>query len=579
MSLLDVKGRTILQLVKEYFEDSIYVNRKYQRKLVWTLDEKRNYIESLLREYPTPSIMLNKKVDCDDHEIYDIVDGVQRLDAIISFVTCQFDVQYEGKKQFCDIDAFPSVRKHVNNKDIKQREPKMDLDKSLTFAECEIPVVMSNHKEEDITEIFCRINSNGRKLSRQDLRQASIVDPFSELVRRCSIRIRGDYTYMDEVNLCDMRKISISNDGLDYGINIGNIFWMRHGIITEKNIRQSRDEEIIASILINYLQKTHIRVQAEQLEQVYRAGSKRNTEINEILANRNIDEIEDSFAILCKQLDTIFKEKNTNFSVALFSEYPKPSGKDDIFQVLFLALLNLKDLGYDFMLLDDKGEFIELLKQQVKTTFKAIVENESVTARMRETMYENIFYQLKNTIPLSKERCESHEEIIIKDRMYASPIETEMTEYKVGLADFGEQSFNNHCLEKIGKTIVGMANTDTDEIGYIIIGVADNEDMVNNWKAIYEGIPDIIANRFIVGIEDEAKNIYSYLDRYFQAVKDKIKSLPISQNLLEYALSNMKLLSFENHQLLVIKSKKQATDSLYDNIKYIRRGNSLERIN
>ncbi len=56
---LDVKGKTINQIARWYFENELYVNRRYQRKLVWSIEEKKLYIDSLLRNYPTPSIMLN----------------------------------------------------------------------------------------------------------------------------------------------------------------------------------------------------------------------------------------------------------------------------------------------------------------------------------------------------------------------------------------------------------------------------------------------------------------------------------------------------------------------------------------
>ena len=56
---LDVKGKTINQIARWYFDNELYVNRRYQRKLVWSIEEKKLYIDSLLQNYPTPSIMLN----------------------------------------------------------------------------------------------------------------------------------------------------------------------------------------------------------------------------------------------------------------------------------------------------------------------------------------------------------------------------------------------------------------------------------------------------------------------------------------------------------------------------------------
>ena len=151
------------------------------------------------------------------------------------------------------MSVIPSAQLKVSNKILIQKQPLLPVKLCLDFADCEIPVVSTGQEDDKIKEIFCRINSSGKKISAHDLRQASSEDPFSDLVRRCSIRIRGDYTYYDSISMEDMRNISISGIGLEYGISHKDIFWRRHNIITYENLRRSRDEEIVASLLINIL--------------------------------------------------------------------------------------------------------------------------------------------------------------------------------------------------------------------------------------------------------------------------------------------------------------------------------------
>ena len=45
-----------------------------------------------------------------------------------------------------------------------------------------------------------------------------------------------------------MPKISISNKKLKYGIDVKEMFWVKHDIITEIEIRRSKDEEALAQI-------------------------------------------------------------------------------------------------------------------------------------------------------------------------------------------------------------------------------------------------------------------------------------------------------------------------------------------
>ena len=54
-------GEKINNLFKDaYKRHLILVNRKYQRKLVWTIEEKRAFIDTLLHGYPVPLFLFAK---------------------------------------------------------------------------------------------------------------------------------------------------------------------------------------------------------------------------------------------------------------------------------------------------------------------------------------------------------------------------------------------------------------------------------------------------------------------------------------------------------------------------------------
>ena len=70
---LDPRGKTINEIMRWYYDDSLIVNRRYQRKLVWTLEEKQLFIDSIINKYPTPSIILSvyeNKNESDNTKIY-----------------------------------------------------------------------------------------------------------------------------------------------------------------------------------------------------------------------------------------------------------------------------------------------------------------------------------------------------------------------------------------------------------------------------------------------------------------------------------------------------------------------------
>lgn len=64
------RGMSIMEAYRYYRGNKLIVNRRYQRKLVWSLDEKKALIESILKGYPIPLILLVEK-EKDKYEIID----------------------------------------------------------------------------------------------------------------------------------------------------------------------------------------------------------------------------------------------------------------------------------------------------------------------------------------------------------------------------------------------------------------------------------------------------------------------------------------------------------------------------
>ena len=56
MAQIDLSSSNLsLQTIYRMFRDGdFYVDRRYQRKLVWTLEEKQKLVDSILKEFPVP---------------------------------------------------------------------------------------------------------------------------------------------------------------------------------------------------------------------------------------------------------------------------------------------------------------------------------------------------------------------------------------------------------------------------------------------------------------------------------------------------------------------------------------------
>jgi hypothetical protein len=102
MAELDSSPRSIQSLYALFAEGKLWVNRRYQRKLVWTLEEKQKLVESVLRKYPIPAILLAER----DTGDYEVIDGLQRLHSLMSFIETAFPTE---RGRAFDVAQFPTA--------------------------------------------------------------------------------------------------------------------------------------------------------------------------------------------------------------------------------------------------------------------------------------------------------------------------------------------------------------------------------------------------------------------------------------------------------------------------------------
>ena len=232
-SELSVNGQDLQNLYNLYYSNKLTVNRRYQRKLVWSLDEKIQLVDSVVNELPIPLVLLAQR-QRSDSATYEIIDGLQRLQSFFAFMENKFP--YDGR--YFDLDTFGDTKAKKDAGEIRQEEPIMSRDESRRIANYQIPVsIYREASESDIDDVFRRINSGGRRLSLHEIRQAGVLGPLADIVRKTSASIRGDGTFSDSILLNDMEQLSISRRDLDYGIKLENIFWVRHNIVSQDDIR------------------------------------------------------------------------------------------------------------------------------------------------------------------------------------------------------------------------------------------------------------------------------------------------------------------------------------------------------
>lgn len=334
------RGMSIQEAYKSYREDKFEVNRKYQRKLVWTLEEKKSLIDSIIKNYPIPLILL---AESKSNSKYEILDGMQRLHAIFSFIENAYCID----ENYFDVSQF--TRAHVALTSglfsIKHSSTNfLTPDVCADFLDYQLAVtIFPADNDGQVTDIFGRINSGGRQLSSQEKRQAGMVDNFSSLVRLISSEIRGDAS-REVLPLSEMPEISIDSNRLELGYKLQaeSIFWCKQGVLRIQQLRDSEDEEMIADIAASIISGTPIAKSKDLLNKIYDEEASEYADIRAALATygeeRLQEEIKVTFSVLNEVIEN-FDSGDATLRKAISGNSQNPIKA--AFYSLFMAMHDL----------------------------------------------------------------------------------------------------------------------------------------------------------------------------------------------------------------------------------------------
>jgi hypothetical protein len=154
---------TIRSLTLMFRDRSINLEPGFQRKSVWTPNDRRRLIQSIASGYPLPSVFLYQR-----HQggrlVYDVIDGKQRLESIFMFTRLgrfkrdAFDVKLDlgNGPEWCGWQDI--TRRHRNVR--------------AAFESYKIQTVEVTGELAHIIDLFVRINSTGKRLTSGEKRHA-----------------------------------------------------------------------------------------------------------------------------------------------------------------------------------------------------------------------------------------------------------------------------------------------------------------------------------------------------------------------------------------------------------------------
>lgn len=142
----------------------------FQRRPVWTLRQKSALIESMLMGLPVPQIYMQQKTSPDGTTRWLVVDGQQRINAMLEFL---------GET---DQPGFQLVDLEASSSWLDQTFDSLTDQEKEAFYGYRISVrMLDNASDEEVKDMFMRLNKYLTPLNRQELRNATYSGPFIRL--------------------------------------------------------------------------------------------------------------------------------------------------------------------------------------------------------------------------------------------------------------------------------------------------------------------------------------------------------------------------------------------------------------
>ena len=246
-----------------YQREELVLQPKFQRRPVWSDKARSYFIDTIIRKMPVPKLFMRQQIDLAGHRtIREIVDGQQRLRAVIDYIEGKFAISKTHNREFANYHFYELPEKVKN--DLLSYQLCVDLLPGATDTE--------------VLDVFSRINSYTITLNAQEKLNAKYFGPFKQTAYEL-----GYQHYK---------------------------FWLNNKILTDLNIARMAEAELVSELIVAMF--AGLQTGKAKLESYYKTYDEEFSEA---------DRIKKEFRATIDQIAEIFGEAlpKTNYArVPLF---------------------------------------------------------------------------------------------------------------------------------------------------------------------------------------------------------------------------------------------------------------------
>lgn len=549
---------------------------------MWSVEEKQRLIDSMVLELPLPLFLVAEIGSAPDSP-FELIDGMQRLNAIFSFIEQEFDL--DGK--YFDLQTLADTKALLDSGVLQQREPLLDRATSVNLANYSLALSVFRASDQGaVDEVFRRINSGGRRLSRHELRQAGTVSGLANLVRQIASVIRTDTTPGDTVSLSKMPLLSISNRNLAYGVPVTDIFWVKENILRRDDVRESLDEQNILDILVDCLVEPMGTTSNENRDRFYNFVDTESGETNEASAVETAieaygaDEVQKRFLAVYDTIRSVLEHSDETFTRLIGLPASGRGGR--YFHALFVALWEAMFKDTPSLVIADPANAVTAFRN-ISTASSTTSGGDWAATAKRDTINAfkgriapamtvdasgNDLGQLASTSRL--------ETILTNARVEQQPFDCKQGFYTLSPTN---REFDDGNFDKILRTLTAMANIGPESTSYLVVGVADDEEDAARVASLDAPTMYKVGNFDVVGIDREATLSGKSLNDYWAWVIQKVKSSAgLDSDFARSLARSARLVPYRQLTVALFKVQSSTKPQFFKGELWDRHGSSTEQV-
>jgi Protein of unknown function DUF262 len=237
----------------EHKKNTLRLDPKYQRNPIWSLGQKCFLVDSLIFGAPIPQVFINVETEGsgrDRKTVYEVVDGQQRLRAILEFMDDEYALIATVAKAYPVSDVYkPHIGKRYSQ-----------LPSSLQDAIWNYPLAVQELRgwdELQIRALFRRLNYVVERLNKQELRHSQYFGEFVEGVEELARNNFWDdinfFTRRDSQRMKDVEFVSelfvVLIDGVQDGQATLDRFYADYDVVFPKKSQfMAKFRQVLTSI-------------------------------------------------------------------------------------------------------------------------------------------------------------------------------------------------------------------------------------------------------------------------------------------------------------------------------------------